>query len=77
MEEIAEGLGKGVFRFIKWIIIDAFIEFFVYGYGYLTLKLITLGKYPKSGQDNDTLCIIAGLISIAVTIGLIMVFNAP
>ncbi len=75
MEELAEGLGKGLFRFVKWIIIDAFIEFFVYGYGYLTLKVITLGKYPKSGQDNDSLCIIVGLISIAVTFGLMMVLG--
>jgi hypothetical protein len=76
MEEVAEGIGRGFLRVIKWIIIDAFIELFIHGYGYLTLKIITIGKYPKPDQDNDTLCVVAGLISFAVTIGIIMFINS-
>lgn len=76
MEEVAEGIGKIFLRVIKWIIIDAFIELFIHGYGYLTLKIITLGKYPKPDQDNDTLCVVTGLVSIAVTIGIIMFINS-
>jgi hypothetical protein len=76
MEEVAEGLGRAFFRLLKWIIIDALIEFFVYGYGYVTLKIITIGKYPKPNQNNDGLCIVSGIISIAVTIGIIMLFNS-
>ena len=75
MEEIAEGFGRGILRFIKWIIINVFIEFFVYGYGYLTLKILTLGGYPKPNRDNEILCVIAGLISIAATIGVIAFLN--
>ena len=76
MEEIAEGIGKGFLRIIKWIIIDAFIEIFVHGYGYLTLKVLTLGKYPKAEQNNDTLFIVSGLISIVITIVIIMYINS-
>lgn len=76
MDELVEGVGKGFFRFLKWIIIDAFIEFFVYGYGWLILKIITLGKYPKPNHNNDTLCCIVGLISIIVTIGIVMFINS-
>ncbi len=76
MEELAEGIGKGFLRIIKWIIIDAFIEIFMHGYGYLTLKIITFGNYPKPNQNNDTLCVISGLISFIVTIAIIMFINS-
>jgi hypothetical protein len=75
MEEVAEGLGRGFLRLIKWIIIDAFIESFIYWYGYVTLNTFTLGKYPKPNQNNDDLCIVAGVISLAITIDFIMLFN--
>ncbi|KGJ98565.1 hypothetical protein [Thalassotalea sp. ND16A] len=76
MEEIVEGFGRGIFRIIKWILIDAFVEFFLYGYGYVSLKIATFGKYPKPGRDNETLCIVTGLISVAVTIVLIIWFGS-
>ena len=38
MEELAEGVGRGILNLIKWIVIDVFIELFIRGYGYLTLK---------------------------------------
>jgi hypothetical protein len=46
MEEIAEGIGRVFLRVMKRIIIDAFIELFIHGYGYLTLKVITFGQKP-------------------------------
>jgi len=76
MEELVEGLGRGILNIIKWIVIDLFIDIFVHGYGYVTLKILTVGKYPKADQDNDTLCIISGLLSIAATIAVIMVINS-
>lgn len=75
MEEVAEGLFRGIARLIKWIVIDILIQFFVYGYGYVTLKIVTLGAYPKANRDNENLCVFSGIISIAVTIGLIAYFN--
>tara|TARA_B110000467_G_C17887737_1_gene248181 strand:- start:189 stop:422 length:234 start_codon:yes stop_codon:yes gene_type:complete len=76
MEDLAEGIGRGFLNLIKWIIIDVFIELFIHGYGYLTLKILTLGKYPKLNKNNDTLCVISGFISFAVTIAIIMYINS-
>jgi|VirMetMinimDraft_7_1064189.scaffolds.fasta_scaffold294514_2 hypothetical protein len=76
IEDTLSALGRVIVQLIKWIIIDAIIEGVVYGYGYLSLKLITLGKYPKANQHNDILCIISGVISIAVTISIIVLFSS-
>jgi len=76
MEELAEGAGKGLLRIIKWIVIEVFIDVFIHAYGYLTLKIITLGKYPKPNQNNDALCVISGLISLGITIAIIMFINS-
>jgi len=76
MEDLAEGIGRGILNLIKWIVIDVFIELFIHGYGYLTLKIITLGKYPKPDQNNDTLCVVSGFISLAFTIAIIMFINS-
>ena len=76
MEDLAEGIGRGFLNLIKWIVIDVFIELFIHGYGYLTLKILTLGKYPKSNKNNDTLCVVSGLISFVVTIAIIMFINS-
>jgi hypothetical protein len=76
MEDLAEGIGKGFLNLIKWIIIDVFIELFIHGYGYLTLKILSIGKYPKPNQNNDTLCVVSGFISFVVTIAIIMYINS-
>ena len=76
MEDLAEVVGRGILNLIKWIVIDVFIELFIRGYGYLTLKIITLGKYPKQDQNNDTLCIVAGFIFFVFTIAIIMFINS-
>ncbi|WP_068546717.1 hypothetical protein [Thalassotalea crassostreae] len=75
MEEIVEGFGKAFFRVVKWILVDAFVETFLHGYGYVTLKIITLGKYPQPNRDNETLCIVTGLISVGVTVALLILFG--
>lgn len=75
MEEVVEGLFRGVARLIKWIIIDILIQFCVYGYGYVTLKIVTVGIYPKENRDNESLCVLSGIISVAVIIGLIANLN--
>ncbi|TDF42263.1 hypothetical protein EYS14_05395 [Alteromonadaceae bacterium M269] len=48
MEELlSEGVLKSVLRFFKWIIIDATVEGLFFYTGYLTLLILTLGKYPR------------------------------
>jgi len=74
MEELSEGLFRAIARILKWIIIDLFTDVIIQGYGYATLKVITLGKLPKPGQDSEDLCIVTGLISMGVTLLLIAYF---
>ena len=74
MDDIAEGLFRGLLRVLKWIVIDFLIEIFLYGLGYGTLKLFTFGRYPRANQENEGLCIgtgIAVVILIVVSIGLL------
>ena len=48
MEELlSEGVLKSVLRFFKWIIIDAIVEVLFFYTGYLTLLILTLGRYPR------------------------------
>lgn len=75
MEDVGFSFVRLVLQFFKWLIIDAFIEFILYGYGYLILKLITFGKYPKANCDNYALCITTGLLSVVLTIASIAFFN--
>jgi len=76
VEELAEGVGRGFLRVIKWIVINAFIEFFMYGYGYIILKIITFGKYPKPNQNDETLCTVTGFIALILTIAVIMFIHS-
>jgi hypothetical protein len=41
MEEVFEPLGRFMLRVIKWIIIDAIMEFVLKGTGHVVLKLLT------------------------------------
>ncbi|WP_334062765.1 hypothetical protein [Alteromonas genovensis] len=73
MEEVVEGFGRFALRIIKWIVIQALIEGIVYGYGYVTLKIFTLGKYPRSNKDEGR-SFIAGCVSIVATFMLLISF---
>ena len=73
MEEVVEGFGRVIFRVIKWFIIDAILEFVIYGYGYITLKIVTFGKYPRPNKDEGR-TIATGIISIIATLFLIAYF---
>lgn len=61
MEEVVEGIGRLILRIIKWLIIDALVEFIIQGIGYITLKVITLGRYPRPNRDEGR-CVIAGFL---------------
>ncbi|MFV7782685.1 hypothetical protein ACNPKB_01415 [Shewanella marisflavi] len=76
MDEIVEVAGRGFLRIVKWIIIDLFIEFFLYFVGYVTLKVVTFGKYPKANRDNDTLCSGTGAVVLLLAIAVIAFYNS-
>lgn len=70
-EMILEGIVEVVFPFIGrvlgYIIIDFLGQIVFYSSGYLTLKLVTLGKYPEpfvppgDGSNQEAYCIITGI----------------
>lgn len=65
MEEVFEPLGRFILRVIKWIIIDAIMEFVLKGTGHVVLKLLTLGKYPRAGRDEGR-TVAVGFVSFVV-----------
>ena len=65
MEEVFEPLGRFMLRVIKWIIIDAIMEFVLKGTCYVVLKLLTLGKYPRAGRDEGRI-VTVGFVSLVV-----------
>ncbi|MCF6435848.1 MULTISPECIES: hypothetical protein [Pseudoalteromonas] len=69
MEEVTEGLFRGIARFIKWLFIDMLIQSIFYGCGYATLKVVTLGTYPKPNRIHEGLCIAVGVVLWFVLIG--------
>jgi hypothetical protein len=75
MSEIIESVGRGVLALAKWILIYGFIEIFIYGCGYVMLKVFSFGKYPKCWQQNKNVCIGTGLIVFVVSIAAIAFFN--
>ncbi len=65
MEEVFEPLGRFILRILKWIFIDAIMEFVLKGTGHVVLKLLTLGKYPRAGRDEGR-TIAVGFVSLVV-----------
>ena len=75
MEEVAFSLARALWHFIQWIFIQIIVEVVFYGIGYGTLKILTFGKYPKSYKDSYMPCVATGIISLAVTFGIIAFFS--
>lgn len=67
-EYIPEGLLRVLWQLLRYLLIDLCIDILIYGYGYLILKIITLGRYPKLHGTERSYCIVAGVISVVATI---------
>ncbi|GEA09622.1 hypothetical protein KUL42_43830 [Alteromonas sp. KUL42] len=74
MEEVAEGIGRFFLNILKWVFIDAILEFFIRGLGYISLKIVTFGKYPRKGRDEGR-SVIAGFVTLALILVLIGMTN--
>ena len=72
MEDMVFGAGRFILRTLTWLLIEALIGTVIYWYGRLTLKLLTFGQYPPASDEAETRCILAGFVSIGVTLGLIV-----
>lgn len=67
MEDVLEPLGRFLLRILKWIVVDAIIDFVITGTGHVVLKLLTLGKYPRAGRDEGRTFAV-GFVSLAVVL---------
>lgn len=75
MDIFIEGLGRGILAFLRWILVTIIVDSIVYCLGYAALKVFTLGRYPASKKDNETLCLLTGLIAIVAVIVFFAVYN--
>lgn len=65
MEDVLEPLGRFILRILKWIVVEAIIEFVSKGTGHVVLNLLTLGKYPRAGRDEGR-TVAVGFVSLIV-----------
>lgn len=64
MEELTQGIVTGLLRFIRGVIIDGLCERLCFWIGFTTLRLMTLGAFPKGRKaaDHETLIVLFGLV---------------
>ncbi|MFZ8199954.1 hypothetical protein [Alteromonas portus] len=67
MEDVLEPLGRFILRILKWIVVDAIINFAITGTGHVVLKLLTFSKYPRAGRDEGR-TFADGFVSLAVAL---------
>lgn len=67
MEEIAGSILHFIGRSIAWFFIDIFFHFVCWGIGWLTLKILTFGKYPTASTKEDTIAL-AGFVVLIITL---------
>lgn len=75
MDFLIEGLGRGILAFFRWILVTILVDAIIYGVGFGVLKVVTLGRYPVANRDNQTLCLLAGLLSIIAVIIFFAIYN--
>ena len=73
MEDVLEPLGRFILRILKWIVVEAIIEFVIKGIGHIVLKLLTFGKYPRAGRDEGRTFAV-GLVSVIVVFVCLILF---
>jgi hypothetical protein len=67
IEDIAGGVLRALSRVLLWLLLDVLIDIVIYGYGYITLKIFTLGRYPKQYGAERNFSIFAGVVAILAT----------
>jgi hypothetical protein len=73
MEEIAEGVIKLVYRFMRFFLLDVICEFIIYWIGRIFLLVVTLGNYPRGRQvdEHEGRIICTGFVVIILSVVLI------
>ncbi len=70
MEEILGGIFYFIGRFFIWFFLDIFFQVICWSIGWGTLKVITLGQYPKKQTSEELVAIIGFIVLILPVIGL-------
>ncbi|WDD97070.1 hypothetical protein [Thalassomonas actiniarum] len=75
MEEITGsfllGIVRAIFFLIRWLIVEALLEFSFYWIGRVTLLMFTLGHYPKGEKtktDKEKIICFGLLIGVVIVI---------
>lgn len=69
MEDLAEGVFRGILRFIKSVIIEGICEGVCYWVGRLFLQVVTMGNYPRGKQTinhQGRITVVGILVCIAI-----------
>ncbi len=69
---IPEGVLRVLWQILRYLLIDLCIDVVIYGYGYLSLKIFSLGRYPKLYGTERNAAILAGIVAMLVTVALIL-----
>ena len=66
IEEIAEGVIRVFARFVAETLGHIVFEVICYGLGFVTLKILSFGRYPKAPLDSraETICSLVGLAEL-------------
>jgi len=67
VDEVADGIFRVAWRVVAYILIDIITEIIFYWIGKITLRIITLGKYPPPA-DHEHADWFVSLIGILVVI---------
>ena len=73
MEDVLEPLGRFILRILKWIVVEAIIEFVIKGIGHIVLKLLTFGKYPRAGRDEGRTFAVGFVSLIVIFVCLVLI----
>ena len=69
VDEVAEGFFRIAWRFVAYFLVDLVFEIGCYWLGWITLKIITIGKYPPPA-DHEHADWFVSLVGIIVVIAL-------
>ena len=74
-EYIPDGFLRVLWQILRYLLIDLCIDMLIHGYGYLTLKIFSLGRYPKLYGTERNVAILAGIVAMLVTVALILYWH--
>lgn len=77
IDGVAEGVIRVIAKFLGYIVMQIIIEMVLYVIGKVTLRIITLGKYPpKVGEEYlEGFVQFVGFIVVAILFGSLLIIN--